>query len=97
MDPINAIVGKQQIKWYTEEEVCPAILVRSVVQFGVTPHFTQKPWKGKDSHEGKGPKGAHDFLPNLVFQEPWMAHHIMVEDVLVGEGGEEEVEDMDTD
>lgn len=97
MDPVNTIVGKKQIKWYAEEEVRPTILVWSIVQFGVTPHFTQKPREGKDSHEGKSPKGAHDFLPDLVFQESWMPHHVMVEDVLVGEGGEEEVEDMDTD
>jgi len=97
MDPVNAIVGKQQIKWYAEEEVRPAIFVRSIVQFGITPHFTQEPGKGKDSHERKGPKRAHYFLSDLIFQEPWMAHHVVIEDVLVGEGGEEEVEDMNSE
>ena len=57
----------------------------------------QEPRQGKSDHARKRPETALDLELNLVFEEAGVFHHLMIKNKLVGEAGEDEVEEVDPD
>jgi len=56
-----------------------------------------EPRQSKEGHARESTQTALDFELDLVFEKAWMAHHLMIEDVTIGEASEDEVEEDNAD
>lgn len=83
------------LQWDTEDEVCVAVCACTIIELAIAHNLGLEPWQRQESHCGEILHGLPDFEPDLVFEEPWMSHHVMVEDIVIGERGGDEVKKMD--
>lgn len=81
MNPVDANISKEQEHCRREDHVGPGLppslgtewAVRDcVVQLTVAAHIAEEPWQRQQVERGECFQRAHDFLPNLVFEEPGM-------------------------
>lgn len=56
-----------------------------------------EPGQRQEQHTRKSAHTRLDFLPDLILEEPGVFHHFMVEDEIIGQSGEEKIEDVDAD
>ena len=70
---------------YGEEEIYPAIFAHVIVQSRISHNLRLEPRKREGNHPRESLYAGRDFESHLVFEEPWMAHHLVVEDEVVGE------------
>lgn len=78
---------------YRKEKIGETKFIHVVVQLGVTADFTFEPRQSKESHGRKSAQTALNFELDLVFEKAWMFHHLMIEDVTIGEASEDEVQE----
>jgi hypothetical protein len=63
----------------------------------MTPGLCEEPGEGEEGHEGEGTEAALYLELDLILEEARVAHHVVVEYEGVGEGSEQEVEDVYAD
>jgi len=95
VDPIYEIVSKDQKEGNREDEVKPSILGHIVIQFGVPHDLGLEPWERQQRHPRKRLQTGQNLGSDLVFEEAWMSHHVMVEYEPEGKTGEDEVKEVD--
>lgn len=83
MYPVDGIVCEEKIKWYGQDEIGPSVLVDVVIKSGVAHDLCLKPGEGKEGHHGECIQACPYLEHDLVWQEPWMSHHVVVEYKLV--------------
>lgn len=94
--PIDTVVCEQEEEWYTCDKIPPPICIETVVQFAIPHYFCLEPGQDQGEHSGKRFDAADYFLANLVGQKPRVAHHVMVEDEIIGKGREQKVEEVNS-
>ena len=93
MNQINQPIRKHQEQRELRDHVPPPILLGVQVQFAVPADFGEKPWGGEDGHLGQRVHCQGDFLFDLAGEEARVGFVGFVKDEVVGQGGEDEVED----
>ena len=103
MNPINARVGKKQEKRHGKERIRPSShspptattrsILNTFIKQAMPAHFPDEPRKREQVQHWKCGEGGLDFEADLILEESGVLEHVLVEEVAVGEGGEEEVED----
>jgi len=93
MNQINQPIRKHQEQRELRDHVPPPILLGVQVQFAVAADFREEPWGGEDGHLGQRVHCQGDFLFDLAGEETGVGFVGFVKDEVVGQGGEDEVED----
>lgn len=83
-------------QWYREDQVRPSVLVDAVIQSRIAHDFSLEPGQREERHEWERLQTRFNLKLDLVFEEPGMSHHVVVEYELVGETGKDEIQQMDS-
>lgn len=94
--PVDGIIGKEEEEWYREDQVRPSVLVDAVIQSRIAHDFGLEPGQREERHERERLQTRFNLKLDLVFEEPGMSHHVVVEYELVGETGKDEIQQMDS-
>lgn len=93
MDPVDAEVGKcheqRELEHIVQRE---RGFGRRVVEFRPAAHLADEERRGQDGHDRHGLQGLSDLHTELVAQKLRVVHCSFVEDVMVGQGRADEVE-----
>jgi len=95
VDPVNEAIREGDEEWELQDIVPqPGPVGGGIVHFGVAADFEEEGGDGEEGHERHGVAGGFDFEEDLAFEVFGVLEVGFVEDEVVGEGCEDEVEDV---